>query len=269
MRKTILVFALIPITFVSYWFCLHYFLPSLQESGQFGDSFGAINALFTGLAFLILTWTIILQKNELKLQREELELTRKELEKSSGAQIESSKLMADQLEIQKMQIESQKIPKVISYLTRRSHYLCLTLENLSDFPAFNIVLKSSGVFEISGRDNVKYNIFKFLNDGFRVPSLPPRGKIPINLMIMRHQPSPFSDDFRLIIEVSSQGINGINFKQDFEYNGFMVMNLEIGDENADSNDAGVNVVKEVARELSKVSQEVSELKRAVQSIRFK
>ena len=46
--------------------------------GVFGDKFGAINALFSGLAFAGIIFTIFLQKRELTLQREEIEETRKE-----------------------------------------------------------------------------------------------------------------------------------------------------------------------------------------------
>lgn len=52
---------------------------SWTERGQFGDMFGAINALFSGLAFAGIILTILLQREELKAQREELKLTRKEL----------------------------------------------------------------------------------------------------------------------------------------------------------------------------------------------
>lgn len=50
-----------------------------EKQGQFGDQFGAVNALFSGLAFAGLIFTIILQKKELALQREELTQTREEL----------------------------------------------------------------------------------------------------------------------------------------------------------------------------------------------
>lgn len=63
------------------------FLPFGKNAGTFGDQFGAVNALFSGLAFTGLIYTIILQRRDLKLQRRdllyqrrELELTRKELE---------------------------------------------------------------------------------------------------------------------------------------------------------------------------------------------
>ena len=46
--------------------------------GAFGDMFGSINALFSGLAFGGIIFTILLQRKELKLQRKELRDTRKE-----------------------------------------------------------------------------------------------------------------------------------------------------------------------------------------------
>lgn len=48
------------------------------KGGTFGDSFGALNALFSGFAFAGIIYTIFLQKQELKLQRKELRQTREE-----------------------------------------------------------------------------------------------------------------------------------------------------------------------------------------------
>ena len=61
------------------WWWLATTINNPEEQGQFGDQFGAVNALFSGLAFAGLIFTIILQKKELKLQREELTQTREEL----------------------------------------------------------------------------------------------------------------------------------------------------------------------------------------------
>jgi len=58
-----------------------------DERGSFGDMFGAANALFAGLAFAGLIYTLLLQRKELGLQRKELELTRQEL-KGQRAQME-------------------------------------------------------------------------------------------------------------------------------------------------------------------------------------
>lgn len=58
----------------------------LEKSGQFGDSFGVLNSLFSGLAFSGVIITILLQRKELALQRTELELTRGVLEDTAAAQ---------------------------------------------------------------------------------------------------------------------------------------------------------------------------------------
>lgn len=53
---------------------------SIDKSGVFGDSFGLLTSLFSGLAFAGLIITIVMQKDELALQREELRLQRTALE---------------------------------------------------------------------------------------------------------------------------------------------------------------------------------------------
>lgn len=58
---------------------LCWLFPNIGVRGQFGDSFGAINALFAGLAFAGVIFAIILQKKELELQRQELKETRDEI----------------------------------------------------------------------------------------------------------------------------------------------------------------------------------------------
>lgn len=55
------------------------FFSTGAERGTFGDMFGAVNALFSGFAFVGLIYTILLQKKELSLQRKELQLTRGEM----------------------------------------------------------------------------------------------------------------------------------------------------------------------------------------------
>ena len=91
---------------------LVYFLPtwcamSEQNAGLFGDSFGAFNAFFSGLAFLGVVAALVLQieamgqqqkqldlqgeeiqlqRDELKTQREELKLSREELARAASAQ---------------------------------------------------------------------------------------------------------------------------------------------------------------------------------------
>ncbi|WP_068775761.1 putative phage abortive infection protein [Paenibacillus sp. FJAT-26967] len=46
--------------------------------GTFGDMFGSVNALFSGMALAGIVYTIFIQKKEFQLQREELKLQREE-----------------------------------------------------------------------------------------------------------------------------------------------------------------------------------------------
>ncbi len=67
----------------------------MATRGQFGDLFGAVNALFTGLAFAALIYTVALQRSNFLLQREELRLSREELQRSVDAQMGSQKALSD------------------------------------------------------------------------------------------------------------------------------------------------------------------------------
>jgi len=71
---------------------------SWELRGMFGDMFGAVNALFSGLAFAGVIYAILLQSKELELQREELKLTRQELTKSASAQSDQVVLMKESAE---------------------------------------------------------------------------------------------------------------------------------------------------------------------------
>lgn len=74
----------IVIIFLISWFLIDHYIESKEERGTFGDKFGSINALFSGLAFAGLIYTIILQRKDLEMQREELELTRKEMKEQTA-----------------------------------------------------------------------------------------------------------------------------------------------------------------------------------------
>ena len=74
----------------------------MDVRGQFGDIFGGINALFTGLAFAGVIYTILLQRRELELQRTELRLNRDELSRSAQAQTEQVLRMKEAADLNAM-----------------------------------------------------------------------------------------------------------------------------------------------------------------------
>jgi LIF / OSM family len=75
----------------------HWFGLDMETRGQLGDLFGGVNALFTGLAFAVLIYTIFLQRKELEMQREELSLSRNELRSSVEAQQGSQEALTKQV----------------------------------------------------------------------------------------------------------------------------------------------------------------------------
>lgn len=59
--------------------------PELSDRGLFGDSFGTVNALFSGLALASIVITIFLQREALEQQRREFDLQMDELRESKNA----------------------------------------------------------------------------------------------------------------------------------------------------------------------------------------
>lgn len=64
------------------------------DLGKFGDSFCAVNALFTGLTFAGLIITILQQREEIALQHKELVDSRVQFERSATAQETSARFNA-------------------------------------------------------------------------------------------------------------------------------------------------------------------------------
>lgn len=81
LRKNLLVIMIVMVLLLFLANLCLIFLPfDKDERGTFGDQFGAVNALFSGLAFAGLIYTIILQRHDLKLQRRDLRYQRRDLE---------------------------------------------------------------------------------------------------------------------------------------------------------------------------------------------
>ena len=79
-----------------YGIILRWFFGEWDNSGVFGDSFGGINSLFSGLAFAGIIITILIQSEELKLQREMLEEQKNEMNRFADAVENSERELAEQ-----------------------------------------------------------------------------------------------------------------------------------------------------------------------------
>tara|TARA_R100000935_G_C2757476_1_gene132225 strand:- start:127 stop:633 length:507 start_codon:yes stop_codon:yes gene_type:complete len=86
-----------------------------ENAAWFGDSFGAINSLFSGLAFAGIIYTILLQRQELQLQRQELKNTREELKRSADSQEKTEKLFKYQGDIMNKTARLNGLNQLIEY----------------------------------------------------------------------------------------------------------------------------------------------------------
>lgn len=87
----VILFSIVTGLWLLTWFLLYGYDDA--KRGTFGDMFGSINALFSGLAFAGVIYAIFLQKDELSLQRRELEMTRDELRGQKDAMLQQQETM--------------------------------------------------------------------------------------------------------------------------------------------------------------------------------
>jgi hypothetical protein len=78
----------------------------MQERGQFGDLFGSVNSLFTGLAFAGMFYTVHLQAKQLRIQHLELKIQRQELRLQRQEMVASRKELANQVRMQRALIRA-------------------------------------------------------------------------------------------------------------------------------------------------------------------
>lgn len=124
---------LIPLVVVL-WLVIGWWFPGAYgggKPGEFGDRFGAVNALFSGLAFAGLLVAILLQRRDLQLQREELRETRAEFERQRH-----------QMEAQNLTLRRQTFENTFFQLLR-GHNDIVNAIDLRDYRAGAIV-KTAG-----------------------------------------------------------------------------------------------------------------------------
>jgi hypothetical protein len=95
--------------------CIIFFLDDWPNRGTFGDLFGAVNALFSGLAFAALIYTIVLQREEIRQNREEIVLNRKELVKASKLQKKAQEVLSQQVEQTHLSAKMNAMRTIVEY----------------------------------------------------------------------------------------------------------------------------------------------------------
>lgn len=158
----IIIAIVVSIIIIGFWFLTYYQLKDLNstERGTFGDMFGSVNAIYSGLALAGIVLTILLQRKELKLQREELRDTRKEFE----TQNETLKLQRFENTFFNLLNQHHQIVNAIDlrYYKKkekeRSNYF------MSSEPAGRSKPEEKEVVIISGRDVFRYRYNQMFDD---------------------------------------------------------------------------------------------------------
>jgi hypothetical protein len=119
-RPLIIAFIIVTLAWGCSYLAMLLFISDWNERGTFGDSFGAINSLFSGLAFAGIIYTITLQKQELSLQRQELADTRIELRRSADAQEKSEEAFKKQIEVMNLSARLNALNCAVEYYNSKA-----------------------------------------------------------------------------------------------------------------------------------------------------
>lgn len=135
-------------------FSMIFFVSDKEIRGTFGDQFGAVNALFSGLAFAGLIYTIILQRRDLELQRNDLRLQREELV-----------LNRQEMEEQTAEFEKQNATLLKqTFETTFFHMLELHKQNVQEINVQGIKGRDSMVLLIDILNRLYYSVCQGLDE---------------------------------------------------------------------------------------------------------
>lgn len=119
---------LLVLTIAYYPILKHCFgFTKLESAAQFGDQYGALNCFISGLAFIGLVLTLLMQREDLNLQRKEMRDTRKEFEKQTELINKQTILLEKQVR------EEQLAAKNNRFLQERTAWMQETMELISRF----------------------------------------------------------------------------------------------------------------------------------------
>lgn len=147
-RNPILGFVLLCLFIGAMWivctFSVYAIFDDWGTRGAVGDSFGAVNALFSGLAFAGMLYALLLQRRELKYQREEMLASRKVSESQLSEIKASRELLAQPLtmpSINGFKIERPRFfysPPEDKHSAQSRYFVDVSVSNPTQFPALGI-----------------------------------------------------------------------------------------------------------------------------------
>jgi hypothetical protein len=143
-------------------------IKSWSDRSNFGEMFGGLNTLFSGLAFIGVIYAILLQRKELQYQRRELrfqrlelELTRNELKRSAEAQEKSEQALKDQVAELVNQRRLSILPGFILFYKHPADNRP-TIKNIGTGVALNVAIKAAEIETRLGIYCNNFNLHSFI-----------------------------------------------------------------------------------------------------------
>lgn len=128
---------------------------SNDSRGTFGDMFGAVNALFSGLAFAGLIFTISLQRKDLAIQFRTLESQLAEMETQSKAAEETAKQLESQQQLINLQMLQSTVNNLINIKSNMIEKFKYTVFNEGPHP---VELSGMDALSRAWNENIEDNI---------------------------------------------------------------------------------------------------------------
>ncbi|MFW2805092.1 hypothetical protein ACN6Q0_19845, partial [Acinetobacter baumannii] len=93
-----------------------YFEKIGEKYGTYGDSYGSLNALFSGWAFALLLISLFMQRQELQAQRKELAAQRDEISKANDIAEQQMLITEQQADLLEKQIKEAQVQNFFNIL---------------------------------------------------------------------------------------------------------------------------------------------------------
>lgn len=169
MRRHV-IFGIIVTAIIVLWGSSWYFIPKWYdaqslEAGTFGDMFGAVNALFSGLAFAGLIYTITVQRQELALQREAIEMQTEELKLQRIETARSADQSEEQKRLLNLQIAMTTLNELIKNKNKRLESASLN-DKGTDYKGIDglrwMFLQKSDTLDAQSKQHFEYYLNSFI-----------------------------------------------------------------------------------------------------------
>jgi hypothetical protein len=148
-KSLILISLAVTIIQVVVGYLVYLLLPNWNDRASFGDMFGAVSTLFSGLAFAGVIYAIFLQRRELELQRYELEMTREELRRTAEAQEKSEAALNEQAKAMMLTAKISSInliPAIYPNVGMQGSKVFIEISNIGNTSAFDIDVLNVGIY---------------------------------------------------------------------------------------------------------------------------